>query len=67
MSSRGLPPIGRPIIEFKGAVCVNLPAQTRQHSVLEIEKESNQAAALGDEYLSVPDVQKCLCLGRIRI
>lgn len=40
MSSRGLSPIGRSDNEFKGTVCESLPAQTKQHSVLEVESES---------------------------
>jgi hypothetical protein len=40
MSSRGLSPIGRSDNEFKGTVCERLPAQTKQHSVLEVESES---------------------------
>lgn len=52
MSRGGLSPIGRPNNEFKGAVCEKiLPAQTKQHSVLEVENESNQATALGEEDL----------------
>lgn len=56
-------PVGRSDNEFKGAVGESLPAQTKQHSVLEVEnefktKQNKNPSNCIRGGASVPDVQK---------